>query len=57
LIGTRWRHDIGFSKSKPLLRRNPPGRAILGHDGAMEATFFVTEDVLKRVQPDMRPDK
>jgi hypothetical protein len=30
LIGTRWRHDIGFSKSKPLLRRNPPGRAILG---------------------------
>ena len=28
-----------------------------GHDGAMEASFFVTEDALKRVQPDMRPDE
>ena len=25
-----------------------------GHDSAMEASFFVTEDALKRVQPDMR---
>ena len=28
-----------------------------GHDGAMEASFFVTEDALKRVQPDMRFDE
>src|SRR5215208_3864310 len=28
-----------------------------GHDSAMEASFFVTEDALKRVQPDMRPDE
>jgi hypothetical protein len=23
----------------------------------MESTFFVTEDALKRIQPDMRPDE
>jgi len=28
-----------------------------GYDSAMEAAFFVTEDALKRVQPDMRPDE
>jgi uncharacterized protein DUF1488 len=28
-----------------------------GHDTAMEASFFVTEDALKRVQPDMRFDE
>ena len=25
-----------------------------GHDSAMEATFFVTEDALRHVQPDLR---
>jgi hypothetical protein len=25
-----------------------------GHDSALEAAFFVTEEALKRVQPDMR---
>ena len=25
-----------------------------GHDSAMEASFFVNEDALKRIQPDMR---
>ena len=28
-----------------------------GHDSAMEASFYVTEDALKRVQPDMRLDE
>ena len=28
-----------------------------GHDSAMEAAFFVTEDALKRVQPDVRLDE
>ena len=28
-----------------------------GHDRAMEASFFVTEDALNRVQPDMRFDE
>jgi Protein of unknown function (DUF1488) len=28
-----------------------------GHDSAMEAVFFVTEDALKRVEPGMRLDE
>ena len=28
-----------------------------GYDSAMEASFYVTEDALKRVQPDMRLDE
>jgi hypothetical protein len=28
-----------------------------GNDSAMEASFFVTEDALKRIQPDMRFDE
>jgi hypothetical protein len=28
-----------------------------GHDSAMEASFFVDEEALKRIQPDMRLDE
>jgi hypothetical protein len=28
-----------------------------GHDSAMETSFFVIEDALKRIQPDMRFDE
>lgn len=28
-----------------------------GHDSAMEASFYVTEDALKLIQPDMRFDE
>jgi hypothetical protein len=28
-----------------------------GNDSAMEASFFVNEDALKRIQPDMRLDE
>ena len=28
-----------------------------GHDSAIEASFFINEDALKRIQPDARPDK
>jgi hypothetical protein len=28
-----------------------------GHDSAMEAVFFVTEDALKRIEPGMRLDE
>ncbi|MGP0095235.1 MAG: DUF1488 domain-containing protein [Xanthobacteraceae bacterium] len=28
-----------------------------GHDSAMEASFFVNEEALKRIQPDMRFDE
>ena len=35
---------------------DPTRRAVRfwGHDSAMEASFFVNEDALKRIQPDMR---
>ena len=47
-------HAIELSKSKSLIRCDAPCRAVLGHDSAMEASFFVTEDALKRLQPNMR---
>ena len=28
-----------------------------GYDSAMEASFFVTEDALKQIQPNARPDE
>jgi hypothetical protein len=28
-----------------------------GHDGAMEASFFVNEEALRRIHPDMRSDE
>jgi hypothetical protein len=27
-----------------------------GHDSAIEASFFIDEDALRRIQPDARPD-
>ena len=28
-----------------------------GHDSALEASFFIDEDKLRRIQPDARPDE
>ena len=28
-----------------------------GHDSAIEASFFINEDALKRIQPDARPNE
>lgn len=28
-----------------------------GHDSAIEASFFISEDALKRIQPDVPPDE
>jgi len=38
---------------------DPTRRAVRfwGHDGAMEWSFFVTEDALKRLQPNMKYDE
>jgi hypothetical protein len=38
---------------------DPTRRAVRfwGHDSAMEWSFFVTEDALKRLQPDMPSDE
>ena len=38
---------------------DPPRRAVRfwGHDSAMEWSFFVTEDALKRLQPNLERDE
>ena len=38
---------------------DPTRRAVRfwGHDSAIEASFFINEDALTRIQPDTRPDK
>jgi hypothetical protein len=38
---------------------DPTRRAVRfwGYDGAMEWSFFVTEDALRRLQPDLRRDE
>jgi len=57
-----------LQKSTPIMPLSFPNRSrsydstrravrFWGHDSAMEASFFVTEDALKRVQPDMRFDE
>jgi hypothetical protein len=53
---------LSFLLIGPSLYSQTPGRAIAavrfwGNDSAMEASFFVTEDALKRIQPDMRFDE
>jgi hypothetical protein len=38
---------------------DPTRRAVRfwGHDSAIEASFFISEDALTRIQPDARPDE
>jgi hypothetical protein len=38
---------------------DPTRRAVRfwGHDSAIEASFFINEDALTRIQPDARPDE
>jgi hypothetical protein len=38
---------------------DPTRRAVRfwGHDSAIEASFFIAEDALKRIQPDAIPDE
>jgi hypothetical protein len=38
---------------------DPTRRAVRfwGHDSAIEASFFINEDALTRIQPDTRPDE
>ena len=50
-------HVIDFpnhSRSYDLTRR---AVRFWGHDSAIEASFFINEDALKRIQPDARPDE
>jgi hypothetical protein len=50
-------HMIDFpnhSRSYDLTRR---AVRFWGHDSAIEASFFINEDALRRIQPDARPDE
>jgi hypothetical protein len=51
----------GMTLSFPNRSRSYDGtrRAVRfwGHDSAMEASFFVTEDALQRIEPDMQRDE
>jgi hypothetical protein len=58
------RGDIRRNSSAAIMTLNFPNRSrfydstrravrFWGHGTAMEASFFVTEDALRRVQPDM----
>ena len=42
------------SRSYDLTRR---AVRVWGHDSAMEASFFINEDALRRIQPDAQPDE
>src|SRR3981189_3329026 len=57
--------QLAASKSTSIMALNFPNRGrfydatrravrFWGHDSAMEAVFFITEDALRRVQPGMR---
>ena len=60
---TGWRRDaartMALSFPNPSRSYDATRRAVRfwGHDSAMEASFFVAEDALKRIQPDMRFDE
>jgi hypothetical protein len=52
--GARW-GPMSLSFFNESRSYDPTRRAVRfwGHDSAMEASFFVSEDALKRIQPDM----
>jgi Protein of unknown function (DUF1488) len=50
-------HYDQFPEPKPSFRSNAARRSVLGHDSAMEWSFFVTEDALQRLQPEVPRDE
>src|SRR3954451_5767454 len=57
LQGTNSVMSLNLPNSSRSYDATPRAVRFWGHDSAMEASFFVTEDPLKRVQPDMRFDE
>jgi hypothetical protein len=49
-ICDRWRLIFQISRAYDATRR---AVRFWGHDSAMETSFFVSEDALKRIQPDL----
>ena len=50
--------DAEFPKPKPIFRFEPAcAIRFWGHDSAMEWSFSITEDALKRLEPDLQRDE
>ena len=43
-------HSRSYDKTRRAVR-------FWGHDSAIEASFFIDENALRRIQPDARPDE
>ena len=43
-------HSRSYDKTRRAVR-------FWGYDSAIEASFFINEDALRRIQPDARPDE
>jgi hypothetical protein len=55
LIGSQ--HMIEFPNFSRSYDRTRHAVRFWGHDSAMEASFFIDEGALKRLQPDAQPDE
>ena len=55
--GTASRPAIGFPNQSRSYDATRHGVRFWGNDSAMEADFFVSEEALRRLQPDMRADE
>jgi hypothetical protein len=49
-------HMIDFPNHSRSYDRTRHAVRFWGHDSAIEASFFISEDALRRIQPDARPD-
>ena len=50
-------HVIDFPNHCRSYDRTRQAVRFWGYDSAMEASFFIEEDALRRIQPDARPDE
>ena len=48
---------LNFPNQSRCYDATPHAVRFWGHDGAMEASFYVNEDALKRIQPGLRSDE
>jgi Protein of unknown function (DUF1488) len=55
----RRRGTVSLSFPNPSRSYDATQRAVQfwGHDGAMEASFFLNEDALRRIEPTMQPSE
>lgn len=49
--------SVSSTKAGPIYNATLHAVRFWRHDGAIEASFYVNEDALKRIQPELRPDE